>query len=236
MKKIIIFLAFVLIFYLFVSDLMVQGLEIPDDAFNGCITLKKLIIHDEVKSIGKRAFEGLDFKFAYKTKNGELIFDSNIPENIEEYTEIIELDKIKKPYEKFDYNILITKNLEGISNLSDTLNKNKFKIPFIYASELVEKNKTDILTKNSDFRFFKNELQDINKQLLNLPEEEKLDFYKFANSIGCFSKEKMLDKQGKETNIELAQKASSLMANILKTDRMKLRQISRIIRFTSTRY
>ena len=211
-------------------------IEIPDDAFNGCITLKKLIIHDGVKSIGKRAFEGLDFKCAYKTKNGEIIFDNKIPENIEEYTEIIELDKIKKPYERFDYNIVITKNLEGISNLSDTLNKNKFKIPFIYASELVEKNKTDILVKNSDFRFFKNELPDINKQLLDFPQEERLDFYKFANSIGCFSKEKMIDKQGKETNIELAQKASSLMANILKTDRMKLRQISWIIRFTSTRY
>lgn len=27
--------------------------EIPDDAFNGCITLKKLIIHPGIKSIGK---------------------------------------------------------------------------------------------------------------------------------------------------------------------------------------
>lgn len=31
--------------------------EIPDDAFNGCITLKKLNIHSKVESIGKRAFE-----------------------------------------------------------------------------------------------------------------------------------------------------------------------------------
>lgn len=38
--------------------------EIPDDSFNGCITLKKLIMHSGIKSIGKRAFEGLDFKYA----------------------------------------------------------------------------------------------------------------------------------------------------------------------------
>lgn len=59
--------------------------------------------------------------------------------------------------------------------------------------------------------------------LLDFPEEERLDFFKFASSLGCFSTEKMLDKKGKETQVPLAQKASSLLAQLLKTDEMKLR-------------
>ena len=45
--------------------------KIPEDAFNGCITLKKLVIHSEIKTIGKNAFDGLNFKYAYITKKGE---------------------------------------------------------------------------------------------------------------------------------------------------------------------
>ena len=59
--------------------------------------------------------------------------------------------------------------------------------------------------------------------LLKFPEEERLDFYKFASALGCFSTEKMLDKKGKETQVLLAQKATSLLAQLLKTDEMKLR-------------
>jgi len=59
--------------------------------------------------------------------------------------------------------------------------------------------------------------------LLNFPEEERLDFLKFATSLGCFSTEKMLDKKGKETQVLLAQKASSLLAQLLKTEEMTLR-------------
>lgn len=59
--------------------------------------------------------------------------------------------------------------------------------------------------------------------LLDFQEEERLDFYKFASALGCFSTEKMLDKKGKETQVPLAQKATSLLAQLLKTDEMKLR-------------
>lgn len=59
--------------------------------------------------------------------------------------------------------------------------------------------------------------------LLDFPEEERLDFFKFANSLGCFSTEKLLDKKGKETQVLLAQKASSMLAIILKTEEMRLR-------------
>ena len=77
--------------------------------------------------------------------------------------------------------------------------------------------------ENSDFRFFKSEIPNINDMLLDFPEEERLDFFKFATAIGCFSTEKMLDQKGRETQVLLAQKASSLLAKVLKTDEMRLR-------------
>ena len=77
--------------------------------------------------------------------------------------------------------------------------------------------------ENSNFKFFKKEIENINDKLLKFPEEERLDFFKFAYSLGCFSTEKMLDKNGKETNIFLYQKASSILSKLLKTDELKLR-------------
>ena len=103
------------------------------------------------------------------------------------------------------------------------LSKNKFNIPYVYGLALVKSGNTKSFIENSDFRFFKNEIPKINDMLLDFPEEEKIDFFKFANSLGCFSTEKMLDKKGKETQVPLAQKASSLLAIILKTDKIKLR-------------
>ena len=199
-------------------------IEIPDDAFNGCITLKKLVMHSGIKSIGKRAFDGLQFKYAYRTETGELVFAQDLPKNKNEYTDVVELGKIAKSFDGFDYNILIQSDrLDEITDFSEILSKNKFNIPYVYGLALVESRKTKSFTENSDFRFFKNEIPKINDMLLDFPEEERLDFFKFANSLGCFSAEKILDKKGKETQVPLAQKASSLLAQLLKTDEMKLR-------------
>ena len=196
--------------------------EIPDDAFNGCITLKKLIMHTKIKSIGKRAFDGLQFKYAYRTETGNLVFAQDLPRN--EYTEVIEIDKIAKSFDGFDYGILVQRDRLGeITELSEILSKNKFTIPYLYGLSLVKSGKTNLFTENSDFRFFKKEFPKINDMLLDYPEEERLDFFKFASSLGCFRTEKMLDKKGKETQVLLAQKATSLLAMILKTDEMKLR-------------
>lgn len=198
--------------------------EIPDDAFNGCIMLKKIVIHSGIKYIGKRAFDGLYFKYAYKEETGELVFSQELPKSKEEYKDVIELSKIEKSFDGFDYNILVQSDKLGkLIDFSETLSKNKFSIPYVYGLELVKNKKTKSFCKNSDFRFFKNEIPKINDMLLDFPEEERLDFFKFANSLGCFSTEKLLDKKGKETQVLLAQKASSMLAIILKTEEMRLR-------------
>lgn len=198
--------------------------EIPDDAFNGCITLKKLVMHSGIESIGKRAFGGLQFKYAYRTKTGELVLAQELPKNKNEYTDSLELGKIAKSFDEFDYSIIVQSDKLGkLTDLSEILSKNKFSIPYAYGLALVKSGKIKSFTENSDFRFFKNEISNINDMLLDFPEEERLDFYKFASALGCFSTEKILDKKEKETQVPLAQKASSLLAQLLKTDEMRLR-------------
>ena len=144
--------------------------------------------------------------------------------NKDEYKDVFEFDEIAKSFEGFDYSILVQRdNLDKIIEFSKLLSKNNFSIPYIYGLALVESEKTKLLCENRDFRFFKNEIPEINDMLLDFPEEERLDFFKFASSLGCFSKDKILDEEKKETQVILAQKASSLLAEILKTDEMKLR-------------
>lgn len=201
--------------------------EIPEDSFNGCITLKKIIIHSGIKSIGKKSFDGLDLKYVYDTPNGELVLAQELPKNKEEYINIAEISKIAQPFDEFDYNILIQKNkLGNVIEFSNVLNKYKFCVPCSYALLLIENGKEKTFYEDSDFRFFKNEIPTINNMLCKIPEKEKAEFFKFANTLGCFSKEKILDKNGKETEVMLAQKASSLLAQILKTEKMQLRKIS----------
>ncbi len=88
---------------------------------------------------------------------------------------------------------------------------------------MVRNNCLNSLLEDTNFKFFKSEMSKINETLLDFPEEERLDFFKFANALGCFSTEKVLDKNGKETEVILAQKASSLVSQLLKTEDMKLR-------------
>ncbi len=175
--------------------------EIVDDAFNGCVTLNKLIIHSGVTKIGKRAFEGLDFKYAYRIKDTvELVFAKELPINKEIIQDIIELGKSSKNLVGFDYSyVLQNEKLDELYNLVETLNKTKFSIPFVYGKALIENGLVQDFCSNSDFRFFKGEFKNINNLLLDFPEEERLDFFKFAKVLGCFSKQKMLDKNGKET-------------------------------------
>ena len=198
--------------------------EIPNDAFNGCVSLKKIIMHSGIENIGKRAFDGLDFKYAYRTVTGELIFVQELPENKEKYTEAIELRKLLKHMVGFDYSILVQggKKLEEIVYLADTLSKHRFSIPYVYGLALTDSGQTETFCQNSVFKFFKNEIPNIADILLDFPEEERLDFFKFATSLGCFSTDRILNN-GKETGVILAQKASSLLARLLKTDEMRLR-------------
>ena len=190
---------------------------IPEDAFNGCITLEKLNLHNGIESIGKRAFDGIDFRYAYKTPTGEIIFSKELLKDIGESTKVIEIEKLRKALPGLDYNIFLKDNqMSDIIKLSETLNKYHFSIPYIYGAKLLENGLANAFCEKSVFKFFKKENPNITEILSEYPEEERLDFFKFATALGCFSKEKMLDENGNETQTMVAQKASSALASMLK--------------------
>lgn len=202
--------------------------KVAENGFNGCVSLKRVILHNGVKDIGRKAFGGIDFKYAYRLKTGKLEFSTMMPEH--DAKEIVELDRLAKAFENFDYNILIQNyTLTEIADFAKFLNKNKFTIPYVYAFNLAKDNKIKALETNTDFRFFRSEFPNINDMLKSYSDEEKLSFFKFASTLGCFSKEKIKDKNGKETQVFIGQKASSLLATILKMNEIKLRSIFRAI-------
>jgi len=197
--------------------------EIADDAFNGCVSLKKINIHSRIKSFGKNAFDGLNLKYSYKI-NDNLILSQELPDKKSNYSELINIEIMKKVLIGFDYNILLQNDkIYNIVKIAKFLNKTNFSIPFIYAMELIGNNKVDEFIHDTDFRFFKNENPDIINMISNFSETEQLNFFKFVTCLGCFSKEKILDNKLNETEVTYAQKASSLMATILKAGNMKLR-------------
>ena len=198
-----------------------QEREIPDDAFNGCITLKKIIIPQDIKKIGKRAFSGLTFKYAYKTKDGNVVFDQELPEG--EFEEIYNLEKYTKAFLGFDYTEIFNKEkMAKLTEFAEMVNKNHLKIPYSYALELIDEEIGESFFEGKDFRFFRNEIPELNDMLKNYTDEEQSALYKFANALGCFSNKKMFDNQGKETEIILGQKATSFFSRILKTDQMHI--------------
>lgn len=190
---------------------------IPDDAFNGCITLEKLNLHNGIESIGKRAFDGIDFRYAYKTPTGEIMFSKELLKDIDESAKVIEIEKLRKALPGLDYNIFLKDNqMDDIIKLSETLIKHHFSIPYIYGMKLLENGLASLFCEKSVFKFFKKENPNITEILSEYPEEERLDFFKFATALGCFSKEKILDENGNETQTIVAQKASSALASMLK--------------------
>ncbi|MEG1009343.1 MAG: hypothetical protein RSF67_05995 [Clostridia bacterium] len=70
--------------------------------------------------------------------------------------------------------------------MSDKLNKSKFTIPYIFVKQLQESGNLKSFVENSDFRFFRNEMPKINDLLIDFPEEERLDFFKFASAVRLF--------------------------------------------------
>ena len=205
--------------------------QIPDDCFNGCVSLKKIVIHSNVNMVGERAFDGVKLRYFYKDEDGYRVFAQDLPKDKD--VEFLDLDDANNAFSGFDYKLLITGDEQvrrGILELAKFLSKKKIKIPYPYALALVKENKTSSITENTNFRFFRKEFKDINNQLLGFSEEESVYFYSFAYALGCFSDKKVLDDSGKETNVYVAQKACSALARIMKmSERTKLGNYTKLL-------
>ena len=173
--------------------------EISAMAFSGCLSLTEIEIPQGVKKIDSMAFS----RCSSLTK-------INIPKALKDFSGFDSIKYNNITYDE-DFNIYL-----GMKE------KNNKYIPISYLEVLNMNNNLINFLKNSDFKNFNSNIQNLQKLLQNEPKEEKLNFFKFAVSLGCFSNEKILDKNGKETQTTVSQKASSLLAQLLKIKELKI--------------
>lgn len=191
--------------------------DIGDFAFQGACHLKSIIIPLSVTSIGKRAFEGTLFSHVSLTSDEKnIVFSQGKSEHID----VIHSQDMSKLIETFvDFDIasaLKDESVEELEQIADILYKHKCRLPISYAKELSEQGLLEEFAKSSDPRFFTAEVEQYLTNLGSYSHEEVAAFYKFAKAIGCFSLEKMRDKNGKSTEVLFAQKASTFLAKVLK--------------------
>lgn len=85
-------------------------------------------------------------------------------------------------------------------------------------------------TKNFSFiREIKREIQ-LDEKIRQASKNEQICFYKFANNLGCFSDEPIVDKNGKATKTKIGQKASSTLRDFLKTETMKIGMFQKLFK------
>ncbi|MBP3596374.1 MAG: leucine-rich repeat domain-containing protein [Clostridia bacterium] len=192
--------------------------------FFGCASLKEIEISEEVTKISDGAFFGCSS-----------ITEIKLPEQVnmigrEAFSNCFSLKKIKIPKEltnigleaiKYN-NVTYDDDCNIYLEMNEKNNKNTKYIPMPYLMKLKENNNLFNFLKNSDFKNFNSNIKNLQELLQNETQEEKLDFFKFVVSLGCFSNEKLLDKNGKETETAVSQKASSLLAQLLKTEELKI--------------
>lgn len=124
---------------------------------------------------------------------------------------------------EFDYNnVEYDKDKEAIILKNGKKSRSNQYIPEAYLSYLCESNNAKSFISKADFRTFNSNIPNLKEMLSDFPEEEQLDFFKFATCLGCFSKEKILDKNLKEKETTVSQKASSLLAKLIKTPQLKI--------------
>ena len=196
--------------------------DIADFAYQGACHLKSLTIPSSVKKVGKNAFVDTGFGFISRTKKGDTILHG-APLERADIVSTQDISKFARSFTGFDIGkILGGGNVDAFEALATKLAKSKFAIPSHFAEHLNEAGQIQNFAENSVFTFFKNETGDAMRELGGQSNEEKLDFLKFAMALGCMSPEKMKDKNGKETEALLAQKASTLLTGLMKADVLKI--------------
>lgn len=87
------------------------------------------------------------------------------------------------------------------------------------------------LFEGLNFSYFNEEIN-VNSiaNLRNYSSEEWKNFIKFAKALGCFSDDKMLDKNGKETQVIVGQKATTTLRDMIKSETFKLEDFQSIFK------
>ena len=199
--------------------------RVDKHAFEGCVGLDEIVVPANISIINPSAFNGCRFKYAYRLKgSSNLHFSKNLPNVKEEDFTYVNIDKLLKAFPDFDLKTLFglvditSSSLDKKAKLAEKLVKNKFSLSNLYVDTLLLEKLFDDFEKNSEFKYLKSEpiLNILNRPNIYLGSNLILGYFNFMHALGCFSSEKVLDKNGKETDVCRAQKSVSLMAQIMK--------------------
>ena len=137
---------------------------------------------------------------------------------------VADIELLQKAYKDFSLEELVgSKNYIEILNLAQILVKNKIILPFCFVKNMAITNVIGDFI-NGEFKHFKGEpMLDLTKNSVynELTDNQIINYYTLLTSMGCFSNDKITDKQGRPTAAELAQQAISVMAQILKEEKYK---------------
>ncbi|MCL2755519.1 MAG: leucine-rich repeat domain-containing protein [Firmicutes bacterium] len=206
--------------------------EICKQAFEGCVGLQKITIPSSVQKIGENAFAGTSFKYAYKhNESGDIVLANNLPQNKNEISNVVDLTNVTRGFSNFDlgHMLLAGNNLGKVAELGDKISKDRAQLPFSYIKALIENGAISNFLENTNFSFA-NRKSEIGKVIEGLdPLSEEADsFLNFAQALGCFSDQKMKDKNGQETMSTLAQKACGFVESMFRSEQMHLGNFQRI--------
>lgn len=202
--------------------------KIQDNAFEGCSSLTELALPSNLTYVGNNVFKDCAFNYVSIDKETECaVYTTEPPKNVDEYKRIVDL-KTFKSIEGFDIAKLFNEqSLDKYLKVADKLNKSKITLPYSFVKAMDKEGLIEEF-ENMDFRFFRSEIPQYGAILSSFnTEDEKAAFLRFANALGCFSTEKILDKNGMETQTVIAQKACSCLASILKVNHLTPEEIAK---------
>ncbi len=192
--------------------------------------MKKLKVEELIKIISDK--DNFNFRYLIRSKHGNWTLANELPKKVKGI-DIIDFEKCKKVFMDFEPIRILDERLNAkepvdafnqnaemlvqFNKLIRVLEENEMVIPYGFAKLMDDEVIIDSFADESFFGFFKNELPNINEELAKFSEGERINFYKYANSIGCFRLEALKGQDETKGKSLVAQKASSLLANIIKT-------------------
>ena len=203
--------------------------------------IERVVVEERFKPlVDIKDFENTNIKYMRKEtlKDGSdvYIFESEADVSSDE---VIEIKKYQDMFltDSLSLYYFLSTDIRNLKKLLNILDKNKVPMPEYFAKKLSPNFEGFVYYNN--VRFFKNEvlslpqLQFVYENNYNISYDEEYllsNLYLLAYGLGCFSNEKIVNKKGEVTNITVGQKASSLLANLIKSEAISLEYLSSLVR------
>lgn len=222
-----------------------ESLEyIGSNAFYACNSLTKITLPKKLQNIDINCFyncfnlQEINFSnpnllraFVVDLKNFSFLWFDNTkqqytlscfpPKDLNNVSNFIKLEDLKSALAGFNESAIDVAEIIFYAKYVELLNSKKIMLPFLNIKNFKTYEAFEQFINKSNFKFFKNEIGfKIFDQCLK--PSEMACFFDFAYCLGCFSKEKLTDKNGNLTDTYVAQKACSFLKNILDNEYITL--------------